>query len=126
MKYIKTFKNLSGAIIENKENHITIEIWNVPYTVKQKGNQFTMKNCFGMDGLSILKRKNPHNEPYGERSGNFGVYVESENEITITIFDKMVNEYHDGDIIDALVEAVDIIENYYNSVGWEFLNTPEN
>ena len=121
-KYVKTFENYTNETPE--KNSFKIEIWGVPYDVTQNGNDFTMENCFGMDAIGYLKRKNPHNEPYGERAGNFGVYVDSEEKITITIFDKMADMYHDGNIIDALTEAIDIIETYYSDVGWEFLESP--
>lgn len=72
----KPFKNESKNIFENK----TIEIYNVPYDVKENGNVFTLENMFGLDSIDRLKRINPDNEPYGEKNNNFGVYI-TENDI---------------------------------------------
>lgn len=117
-KHIKLFEDFTPKE-ENTEN-IEIQIYGVPYDVKQDGNEFTMENCFGMEAIDILKRINSHGEQYGEFQEYFGVDVEKEK-ITITLFEKIL-ELHEGDKIEALIEAVDVIETYYNDIGWEFLS----
>lgn len=101
-----------------------IQIDLVPYPVKDMGeNRFEIENKWGVEGLSILKRKNGHNEACGDFMNFFRVEVEEEN-ITIQLFDQSMYLYN-SDAEEALLDAVSVIENYYESVGWEFLSDPK-
>lgn len=101
-----------------------IQIDFVPYPVKDMGkNKFEIENKWGVEGLSILKRNNGYNETKGEFDRHFLVDVEKEK-VTIELLQAII-DLHDGDVEEAFLDAVECIENYYESVGWEFLSDPK-
>lgn len=119
MKNIKNFNDFN-RINESNEN-IPIDIWHVPYEAKKVGNnQFTIENPFGTNAIDILKRKNDYGETSGSFQNFFTVDVE-EDSIKITLLPDILDMF-DGDEEEALIDALKTIENYYNDVGWEFLN----
>lgn len=103
---------------------MTIEIYNVPYNTSIVGNELLIDNSFGIDGIRQLKRRNGFGEPCGQYDGLFEVHVdEAEDKLKITLYHGLV-QYHEGNIEEAFLEAIRIIDTHYNSVGWEFLTNP--
>jgi hypothetical protein len=121
---MKIIKNFSTYIKENYEDipmsdsfEITIDM--VPYTVKRipsnSNPTFEMKNMLGMEGSEHAQRKNG---ACGVVDKSFEVCVTPDT-IQIELFSSFVDGF--SEIQFALSEAVKIITDKYNSIGWEML-----
>ena len=102
-----------------------VVIWDVPYDVEVDGNNYTLDNPFGTNAIDILKRKNDWNEPVGDFYDYFGISVDEEdNKITVSLYDKSL-ELHDNEWDLALTDALATTSDYYDDIGWEFLQRPK-
>jgi hypothetical protein len=115
-----------NQINENMDT-VTIEIFSVPYELKKVvsenyiPNSYRMDNIFGDDGIEILKRRNPYGDPQGDYHNYFSVEIEDDT-IVISLYEKILEDGRS--IEEALEDALRTIVEKYESVGWEFLESP--
>lgn len=113
-------EKLRSIIMEsNVPNEFDIEVDLVPYTFKLVDNMYptySVENFKGLEGYKYL------DDGSGDFNKYFGVNVyEDDNTIEIVLYDPIV-EMYDNNIEDSLLDAISVIDRYYDDVGWEFLS----